>query len=127
MSSQPSIATLIAAGGAKIPATTVVRNGQLVNVISAEIYPADVAIFENTVVAIGDVTAYIGDETTEIDAGGRDLVPGLFDGHQHLECSKLSITSIAKMLVPLVTTNVVSGLDQILVVNGLAGAEAFLR
>jgi adenine deaminase len=31
------------------------------------------------------------------------------------------------MLVPLGTTNVVSGLDQILVVNGLAGAEAFLR
>ena len=127
MSAQPSIATLVAAGGAKIPATTVVRNGQLVNVVSAEIYPADVAIFENTVVAIGDVTAYIGDETTEIDAGGRYLVPGLFDGHQHLECSKLSITSIAKMLVPLGTTNVVSGLDQILVVNGLAGAEAFLR
>jgi adenine deaminase len=127
VSAQPSIATLVAAGGAKIPATTVVRNGQLVNVVSAEIYPADIAIFENTVVAIGDVTAYIGNETTEIDAGGRYLVPGLFDGHQHLECSKLSITSIAKMLVPLGTTNVVSGLDQILVVNGLAGAEAFLR
>ena len=127
MSAQPSIATLVAAGGAKIPATTIVRNGQLVNVVSAEIYPADVAIFENTVVAIGDVTPYFGDETIEIDAGGRYLVPGLFDGHQHLECSKLSITSIAKMLVPLGTTNVVSGLDQILVVNGLAGAEAFLR
>ncbi len=127
MSAQPSIATLVAAGGAKIPATTVVRNGQLVNVVSAEIYPADIAIFENTVVAIGDVTPYIGDKTIEIDADGRYLVPGLFDGHQHLECSKLSITSIAKMLVPLGTTNVVSGLDQILVVSGLAGAEAFLR
>ena len=127
MSAQPSIATLVAAGGAKIPATTVVRNGQLVNVVSAEIYPADVAIFENTVVAIGDVTPYIGDKTIKIDAGGRYLVPGLFDGHQHLECSKLSITSIAKMLVPLGTTNVVSGLDQILVVNGLAGAKAFLQ
>ena len=93
MSAQPSIATLVAAGGAKIPATTVVRNGQLVNVVSAEIYPADVAIFENTVVAIGDVTPYIGDKTIKIDAAGRYLVPGLFDGHQHLECSKLSILS----------------------------------
>lgn len=97
------------------------------NVVSAEIYPADVAIYRNTVVAIGDVSAHIGEGTTIIDAEGCHLVPGLFDGHQHIECSKLSITSAAKMLVPLGTVNVVSGLDQILVVAGLDGAEAFLR
>ena len=124
---QPPIATLIAAGGAKLPATTVIRGGRLVNVVSAEIYQADVAIYENTVVATGDVAAYIGAETTIIDAQGRHLVPGLFDGHQHIECSKLSVTSAAKMLVPLGTTNVVSGFDQILVVNGLEGAKAFLH
>ena len=127
MSVQPSIATLVAAGSAKVPASTVIRNGQLVNVVSAEIYPADVAIFENTVVAIGDVSPYIGSDTTVIDSEGRYLVPGMFDGHQHVECSKLSMTSIAKMLVPLGTINVVSGLDQILVVSGLEGARQFLR
>ena len=78
-------------------------------------------------VATGDVSAYIGDDTEVIDAEGQYLVPGLFDGHQHIECSKLSITSAAKLLVPFGTTNVVSGLDQILVVAGLDGAEAFLR
>ena len=124
---QPSTSTLVAAGGAKIPSTTVVRGGRLVNVVSAEIYPADIAIYENTVVATGDVSAYIGDDTEVIDAEGQYLVPGLFDGHQHIECSKLSITSAAKLLVPFGTTNVVSGLDQILVVAGLDGAEAFLR
>lgn len=127
MSVQPSIATLVAAGNAKVPASTVIRNGQLVNVVSAEIYPADVAVFENTVVAIGDVSSYIGSDTTVIDSEGRYLVPGMFDGHQHVECSKLSMTSIAKMLVPLGTINVVSGLDQILVVSGLEGARQFLR
>lgn len=127
MSVQPSIATLVAAGSAKVPASTVIRNGQLVNVVSAEIYPADVAVFGNTVVAIGDVSSYIGSDTTVIDSEGRYLVPGMFDGHQHVECSKLSMTSIAKMLVPLGTINVVSGLDQILVVSGLEGARQFLR
>jgi adenine deaminase len=127
VAAQPPIATLVAAGGAKLPATTVIRGGQLVNVVSAEIYPADVAIYENTIVATGDVSAYVGDATDIIDANGRYLVPGLFDGHQHIECSKLSVTSAAKMLVPLGTVNVVSGLDQILVVAGLEGAEAFLR
>ena len=124
---QPSISTLVAAGGAKMPSTTVVRGGRLVNVVSAEIYSADIAIYENTIVATGDVSAYIGDDTEVIDAEGQYLVPGLFDGHQHIECSKLSITSAAKLLVPFGTTNVVSGLDQILVVAGLDGAEAFLR
>ena len=127
MSNQLSIADLVAAGGAHIPATTIIEGGQLVNVISAEVYPADIAIYQNTVVATGDVSAYRGPDTAVVDAGGRYLVPGLFDGHQHIECSKLSITSAAKMLVPLGTVNVVSGLDQILVVAGLEGAEAFLR
>ena len=85
------------------------------------------AVYGNTVVALGDVSAHTGPDTEIVDAGGRHLVPGLFDGHQHIECSKLSITSAAKMLVPHGTLNVVSGLDQILVVAGLAGAEAFLR
>ena len=127
MTAQPPISELVAAGAARVPATTVVRGGRLVNVVSAEIYPADVAVYGNTVVALGDVSAHIGPDTDVVDAAGRHLVPGLFDGHQHLECSKLSITSAAKMLVPLGTLNVVSGLDQILVVAGLDGAQAFLR
>ncbi|MGI9625156.1 MAG: adenine deaminase C-terminal domain-containing protein [Acidimicrobiales bacterium] len=127
MAVQPPIADLINAGAARIPASCVIEGGQLVNVVSAEIYPADVAIHENTVVAIGDVSAYRGPKTEVVGAQGKYLVPGLFDGHQHIECSKLSVTSAAKMLVPLGTVNVVSGLDQILVVAGLDGAEAFLR
>jgi adenine deaminase len=124
---QLPIGTLAAAGGAEMPATSVIRGGRLVNVVSAEIYPADIAIYGNTIVATGDVSAYVGDETTVIDADGRFLVPGLFDGHLHAECSKLSMTSLANMLVPLGTLSVVSGLDQILVVAGLDGVTAFLR
>lgn len=124
---RPPIPTLVAAGRGRIPASAVIRGGRLVNVVSAEIYPADVAVYENTVVAIGDVSACVGEGTEVIEAEGRHLVPGLFDGHMHVECSKLSVTSAAKMLVPLGTLNVVSGLDQILVVAGLDGARAFLR
>ena len=35
---------LIQAGGAKRPADLIIKNGQLVNVMTAEIYPAEVAI-----------------------------------------------------------------------------------
>jgi adenine deaminase len=116
----------IRAGRGEIKAELVVRGGKLVNVVSEEIYPADVAISGGRVVATGKVDAYVGPETRIIDAAGQYLCPGLIDGHLHVECSKMSITSFAKAVVPLGTTSIISGLDQVLVVAGLEGARAFL-
>ncbi len=117
---------LIKAGRGELKATLAVRGGRLVNVVSDEIYPADVAIFDDRIVAVGDIAPYLGPDTEIIDARGRYLCPGMIDGHLHVECSKLSITSFAKAVVPCGTTAIVSGLDQILVVAGLEGARAFL-
>lgn len=114
---------LIRAGRGIIPAHTVVLNGNLVNVISSEIYQADVAIYEDTIVAVGDVKDYIGPDTKTIDATGKYLVPGLIDGHIHSECSKLSITSFAKAVVPCGTTSMISGLDEYISVSGLEGLK----
>lgn len=114
---------LIRAGRGLIPAHTVILNGTLVNVMSSEIYKADVAIYEDTIVAIGDVRDYIGTDTKTIDASGKYLVPGLIDGHIHSECSKLSITSFAKAVVPCGTTSIVSGLDEYISVSGLDGLK----
>jgi adenine deaminase len=116
----------IRAGRGEIKAELVIRGGQLVNVVSEEIYPADVAISGGRIVATAKVDAYVGPETRIIDAAGQYLCPGLIDGHLHVECSKLSITSFAKAVVPVGTTSIISGLDQILVVAGLEGARAFL-
>ena len=118
--------TLIRAGRAEVKATAAVCGGHLINVASAEIYPADIAIHEDRIVAIGDVDAYVGLDTEIIDATGRYLCPGLIDGHLHVECSKLSVTGFAKLVVPVGTTSIVSGLDQILVVAGLEGVRHFL-
>jgi adenine deaminase len=118
--------TLIKAGNADLKATAAVRGGTLINVASAEIYPADAAIYEDRIVAIGDIDAHVGPDTEIIDATGRYLCPGLIDGHLHVECSKLSVTGFAKLVVPVGTTSIVSGLDQILVVAGLAGVRHFL-
>ena len=116
----------IRAGQGRTKADLVVTGGQLVNVVSAEIYPADVAITGDRIVAVGDVSHCVGDGTRRLDAQGGFLTPGLIDGHLHIECSKLSVTSFAKLVVPLGTTSIVSGLDQILVVAGLQGVRAFL-
>ena len=74
---------LIRAGRAKTPATKVIMGGTLVNVMSEEIYPADIAVYKDTIVAVGDVKEYIGEETEVIDAKGRYLVPGFIDAHSH--------------------------------------------
>ena len=116
----------IRAGGAKIPAEKVIKNGQLVNVMTSEIYPAEIAIYKDMIAAVGDeaeVADYIGPDTQIIDAKGRFLVPGMIDGHIHSECSKLSITSYAKAVVPHGTTSMISGLDEYISVSDLDGLQ----
>ena len=115
-----------AASGHGAKASLAVRGGRLVNVVSEEIYKADIAILGDRIIAVGDIADHIGPETEIVDASGKYLCPGMIDGHLHVECSKLSITSFAKAVVPLGTTSIVTGLDQIIVVGGPAAAREFL-
>jgi len=114
---------MIRAGRGKIPSHKVIKGGQLVNVMSSEVYPADIAVYNDMIVAVGDVSDYIGPETEIIDATGYYLTPGMIDGHIHSECSKLSITSYAKAVVPRGTTSMISGLDEYISVSGLEGLK----
>ncbi|MFG2925742.1 adenine deaminase C-terminal domain-containing protein [Streptomyces sp. NPDC048305] len=123
----PSLRTLIDASEGVVKADRIIKGGQLVNVCTGEIYPADVAITGDRVAATGDVGAYEGPETEIVDATGKYLTPGLIDGHLHLECSKLSVTMFADAAVRFGTTSVVSGLDQFLVVAGPEGVREALR
>ncbi|HHU07956.1 MAG TPA: adenine deaminase [Clostridiaceae bacterium] len=114
---------LVRAGRGLIPSDKVILNGKLVNVMTSEIYDAGVAIYKDTIVAIGDVTDYIGEETEIIDASGLYITPGLIDGHVHSECSKLSLTSFAKAVVPCGTTSIITGMDEYISVAGLPGLK----
>ncbi len=116
----------IRAGRAEIKSDAIITGGRLVNVTSDEIYAADIAVWGGRIMATGDVSEYRGPKTEVIDARGQYLCPGMIDGHLHVECSKMSITSFAKAVVPLGTTSIVSGLDQILVTAGTEGAREFL-
>ncbi|WGW11246.1 adenine deaminase C-terminal domain-containing protein [Saxibacter everestensis] len=108
-------------------AETVITGGRLVNVLTGEIYQADVAIEGTRIAAVGDVKSRCDANTKVIPADGRFLTPGLIDGHLHIECSKLSVTMFANLVSRYGTTSAVSGLDQILVVAGLEGVREFLN
>ena len=110
----------------RAPADTLITGGTLVNVLSGEIYAADLAITGGRIAATGDVADRRGPETEIIDATGQYLVPGLIDGHLHIECSKLSVTMFGSLVSRYGTTSALSGLDQVLVVAGLDGVREFL-
>jgi adenine deaminase len=63
----------------------VLKHARVVNVLTNELYSADVAIHEGYVVGIGE---YRGPH--EIDLAGAHLLPGLIDGHLHVESTMLS-------------------------------------
>ncbi|WLT36614.1 adenine deaminase C-terminal domain-containing protein [Lactiplantibacillus plantarum] len=124
MTSVKQLSQYIDAGNAQIPADLVIENGTLINVDTSEYYKADVAVYQQRIVAVDeDISAYVGPKTKHIDASGKYLAPGLIDGHIHVECSKLSMTRFAQAVVPFGTTSIVSGLDEYISAIGVDGLK----
>ena len=82
----------------RIPADLVIQNGQWVSVQSGEIIPgSDVAIKDGHIAYVGeDASHTIGKKTKVIDAKGRYLVPGLLDGHMHVESGMVTVTEFVR-------------------------------
>jgi adenine deaminase len=113
--------TIRAAKGQR-PADLVLANGNFVNVLSGEIYRADVAVFEGKVVGIGE---YEGKE--RIDVSGRFVCPGFLDGHVHIESSLVTVPEFARAVVPRGTTSVVIDPHEIANVLGIEGIQYMLK
>ena len=77
---------MLAAARGDIPCDLVITQARVVNVLSAEIEEATVAVHGGLVVGIGE---YTGRETVE--AGGRYLAPGFIDAHIHVESTLLTL------------------------------------
>jgi adenine deaminase len=77
------------------PAELLFKNARLVNVLSGEIHPANVAVDDGRVIGIGDYRA-----RRVIDLRGSYLAPSLIDGHFHVESSMLTAPEFARAVVP---------------------------
>ena len=113
----------VAMGRAK--ADLVVKNGKWVNVHSGEIIPGtDLAIIEGRFAYCGsDASHCIGPETKVIDANGRYLVPGLCDGHMHVESGMVTVTEFTRAVIPHGTTSMFIDPHEIANVLGLPGVR----
>ena len=118
------IATRIRVAHGDEPADLVLAGGQVVNVLSGEIYPADVAVVGGEIAGVAPPGTYQGRERH--DLGGQVLCPALIDGHVHIESSMLLPRDFARAVVPHGTLAVVSDPHEIANVCGLDGIRFML-
>ncbi len=107
------------------PADLVIRGGRWVCVQSGEIIPhTDVAVAAGRVAYVGESARHcIGGDTVVIDADDRHLVPGLLDGHMHVESGMLTVTEFVRAVLPRGTTGMFIDPHEIANVLGLRGVR----
>ena len=106
------------------PAETVLRGARIVNVFTREIVSGDVVMAAGRIAAVGDSgEQLIGPDTEVIDAGGRFVAPGLIDPHMHLESSNITVTELARAIVPRGVLSVCEDPHEIANVLGTAGVD----
>jgi len=106
-------------------ASLVIRNGRWVCVQTGEILPGtDVAVFGERIAYVGpDARHAVGAETRVVEAEGRHLVPGLLDGHMHVESGMLTVTEFVRAVLPHGTTGMFIDPHEIANVLGLPGVR----
>jgi adenine deaminase len=107
-------------------ADLVLRGGTFINVVTRELYPADVAVARGRVLLVGDVRELIGPETEVEDIEGAYVAPGFIDGHMHFESSMLTVTEFVRLSIPTGTTTIIADPHEIGNVLGLAGMRAMI-
>jgi len=98
-------------------ADLVIKNANIVNVLSEEIHKGDIAIADGIIVGISDNYSGI----REIDVNGAYVTPSFIDGHVHLESAMVLPKEFAKTVLPAGTTTVIADPHEISNVFGLHG------
>jgi adenine deaminase len=117
------LAKIIRVARGQMQPDLVLRNARVVNVFSAEVYESDIAILGERIVGMGE--GYEGKK--EIDLERAFVLPGLIDGHMHIESTMVKVQEFARSVVPRGTTSVVCDPHEIANVHGLEGIHYILN
>lgn len=109
----------------RLPAHLVIRNGKWVSVQTGEVISnTDIAMRAKRIAYVGpDASHTISKKTVVIDAKGMFLVPGLLDGHVHIESGLVTTTEFVRAVMPLGTTGMFVDPHEIANVFGLRGVR----
>ncbi|MDY0226161.1 MAG: adenine deaminase [Desulfomicrobium apsheronum] len=114
--------SLLHAARGEAPVDLLVRNCQVVNVLSGEIHPGSVGVKNGVVVGFGEYEAL-----DVVDACGRHLCPGLVEGHIHIESTLLDPVRFAQVAAAHGTAVVVCDPHELANVLGLDGIRWLLE
>jgi adenine deaminase len=103
----------------------VIRGGIWVSVHTRETLPNyDIVITHGRIACVVPDASYcIGDKTEVIEADGRYMIPGLCDGHMHIESGMLTPAEFTRAVIPHGTTSMFTDPHEIANVLGLEGVR----
>ncbi|HWQ71451.1 MAG TPA: adenine deaminase C-terminal domain-containing protein [Desulfitobacteriaceae bacterium] len=123
MLSATELKCLVEVAQGKREADLYVEGGNLINVYSGEIYPANIAVSQGRVAYLGNSRSMVGPATRLIKAEGYYLSPGYIESHSH-PWLIYNPVSFASAVLPLGTTTLVCD-NLALFLQG--GEEGFTR
>ena len=118
-------AELVNVAAGRAPADLVIRGGKIVNVQSREVLDGwQVGVVCGRVAYLGPNADHtIGPDTRIVELDGRYLLPGLCDGHMHIESGMLTPAEFARAVIPHGTTTMFTDPHEIANVLGLDGVR----
>ena len=122
MPDKSALSDLIKAARGEIPADLLIKNCQVVNVFNGLIESYDVAVYDGVIVGFGGQRA-----NRTMDLEGRYLIPGMIDGHIHIESSMVIPYEFARAVVAHGTSAVVADPHEIANVMGVDGIKYLLE
>jgi len=116
---------LVAVAAGRMPADLVFRDARVVLVQTREVMDGwQVAVKHGRFAYVGPEAGHcIGNGTVLQDLNGRYLIPGLCDGHMHIESGMLTPAEFARAVIPHGTTSMFTDPHEIANVFGLRGVR----
>ncbi|WP_096435166.1 adenine deaminase [Alteribacter populi] len=108
-------------------ADLVLQGGCFINVITRELYEADIAVKGEHVLLVGDAEELIGPSTKVENVSGKFVSPGFIDSHMHFESAVLTVTEFSKLSLPTGTTTLIADPHEIGNVLGVKGMQAMIE
>ncbi|CUX48429.1 adenine deaminase [Clostridium sp. C105KSO13] len=116
---------LLKAALGELQSDLLIKNVRLVNVITGEVYPASVYVYDGMIAHVEwhnpEDNTFTAEEV--IDGEGKFLIPGLVDSHVHIESSMMTPRNFAKAVIPHGTTTVITDPHEIGNVYGVEGVR----
>ena len=112
----------------RIACDLTVENVRFANMLTGEIYPAQVDVLDGAVVRVREAGESLPVPSHSVyDGGGRYLLPGLIDAHMHVESTMMIPQQLARAIVPWGTTTVCTDPHEIANVMGKRGVRFMLE